>query len=163
MNQSDKVRPQFYFSLPRFVARIRGRDACRSENNGTEAWLAGLAFFFISYFFFSQFISWNPNHWQSAPFVIVPAVLVWLFWILALHINSLIIKVLRGCGCFRTIPIRRAQSILLGIVTTAMACEFLTRGPVLRMLGVFWIVTTALNMAAAFVLNFTNAARRTSK
>jgi hypothetical protein len=161
MNKSDKRAPQFYFSLFRVIAWLRGGDATRAESNGFEAWLVGLMIYSIHYLFFATlFIPSNLEPWLTALLLVALAFWIWLFWLLLLYINSVIIKVLHGCGFFRAIPIRRVQSILWGIATTAMACALLKNSPSLRELGALWLVAVAMNLASAVVLAFSDAARR---
>jgi len=158
MNKTDKR--QFYFSLPRVIAMLRGGDATRAENNGFEAWLVGLTIYSIHYFFFAMlFIPSSLEPWLTALLLVALTFWIWLFWLLVLYINSVIIKVLHVCGLFRTIPTRRAQSILWGISTTAMACVLLKSTPALRELGAIWLVAVAMNLASAVVLAFSDAAR----
>ncbi len=160
MNQSDKRSPQFYFSLLRVIAMLRGGDARRAESNGFEAWLVGLTIYSIHYLFFATlFIPSNLEPWLTALLLVALAFWIWLFWLLVLYINSVIIKALRLCGLFRRIPTRRAQSILWGISTTAMACVLLKSSPFLRELGAIWLVAVAMNLASAVVLAFSDAAR----
>lgn len=157
MKQSARRVSQFYFSLPRLIAQICGGDPRRAETNAMEAWAGSLLFYLISYVFFAaQFIPAGLPRWQTALLLVAVAFFVWLFWLLLLNINSLIIKVLRLCGLLRTIPIRRAQSILLGMATTAMACALLPRGPWMRGVGLFWLLVVAANLASAFVLALSN-------
>ena len=153
MKQSIERRAQFYFSLPRLVAKICGGDPRRAETNAMEAWAGSLIFYLISYVFFAaQFIPTGLPRWQTALLLVAVVFFVWLFWLLLLYINSLIIKMLQLCGLFRTIPVRRAQSILLGISMTAMACTLLMRGSWMRGVGLFWLLAVALNLACALVL-----------
>ncbi|HEY2614943.1 MAG TPA: hypothetical protein VGI42_04485 [Chthoniobacterales bacterium] len=160
MDRNAKAQPRFYFSLPRLIVKIYGGNPARIENNGTEAWLVGLAVYFISYFFFAAaIVPAGPATWSTAVRLILLVFLIWLFWLVVLYLNALIIKSLRFFGFFRTIPVRRAQSILLGISTTAMACELLGRGSVLRALGIVWLAAVALNLAAALLLNLTHASQ----
>jgi hypothetical protein len=157
MKPSAKRVARFYFSLPRLIAKICGGDASRAETNATEAWTAGILFYLISYVFFAaQFIPRGFRPWQTALLLAALIFFVWLFWMLLLYINSLIVKLLQLCGFFRTIPIRRAQSILLGIATTAMACALLTRGSWIRSVGLFWLLAAAANLASALVLALSN-------
>ena len=58
MNKSNKR--QFYFSLFRVLARLRGGDARRAESNGFEAWLVGLMMYAIHYLFFATLFI--PSH-----------------------------------------------------------------------------------------------------
>jgi hypothetical protein len=88
---------------------------------------------------------------------------VWIFWLLLLYINSVIIQVLHMSGLFRKIPIRRLQSVLWGILTTAMACVLLKSSPLVRELGTIWLLAVAMNLASAVVLAFKDAARASEK
>ncbi|PZR76494.1 MAG: hypothetical protein DLM73_02515 [Chthoniobacterales bacterium] len=155
----NKTGPQFYFSLLRLLALLRGGDARRAENNGAEAWLGGLAVNLISYLFFAQFLPADLKIWQSVLLLGLLAFLVWLFWLVVIYLNSLVIQFLRFCGLFQTIPIRRAQSILLGTWTTAMACGLLQSGSWPREIASIWLVMVAMNLTAAVVLFFTYGTR----
>ena len=158
MNKSDKR--QFYFSLLRVIAMLRGGDARRAESNGFEAWLVGLFIYSIHYLFFATlFIPSNTAGWLTILLFVALAFWIWLFWLLLLYINSVIIKALHICGLFRTIPTRRAQSILWGISTTAMAFVLLKSSPALRELGAIWLVAVAMNLVSAVVLALSDAAR----
>jgi hypothetical protein len=158
MNQNGQR--QFYFSLFRIIAMLRGADARRAESNGFEAWLVGLLIYSVHYTFFATlFVPPNLAPWLTALLLVALAFWIWLFWLFLVYINSLIVKALHTCGLFTTIPIRRVQSVLWGIFTTAMACSLLNRSPSLRELGAFWLVAVAMNLAAAVVLAFSNAAR----
>ena len=161
----NKTGPrQFYFSLFRLLALSRGGDARRAESNGFEGWLIALMIYSIHYLFFvTLLLPSGLEPWQSVLVLIASAFWVWLFWLLFLYINSVIIQALHVCGLFRTIPIRRVQNILWGICTTAMACALLKGSPALREVGAIWLVAVAMNLAAAVVLAFNNAARSPGK
>jgi hypothetical protein len=162
MNQNDKR--QFYFSLFRVIVMFRGGDPRRTENNAFEARLIGFMIYSIHYFFFATlFMPSNLKPWLTALLLVALAFWIWPFWLLLLYVNSLIIKVLRGCGLFRAIPTRRAQSILWGISTTAMACALLKSSSALSELGAIWLVAVAMNLASAMVLAFSNGARTPGK
>jgi hypothetical protein len=164
MNGTANKSPQFYFSLLRFIATLRGGDARRAESNAMEAWLVGLMVYLIHYLFFAT--SWIPSHfapWSTGLLLIALAFWVWLFWLLLLYINSVIIKLLRLSGLFRTIPDRRIQSILWGTFTTAMACTLLQTSGWVRELCAIWLVAVAMNFAAAVALISSNAARNPGK
>jgi hypothetical protein len=160
MNNSNK----FYFSLFRAIALLRGGDTRRAESNGFEGWLVGLMIYSIHYLFFATlFVPSHLEPWRTALVLIVLAFWIWLFWLLLLYINSVIIKLLRTCGLFRKLPIRRAQSVLWGISTTAMACALLQRSPALREVGAIWLVAVTMNLVAALILTFSDAARSPGK
>lgn len=159
MNELDQRRPHFYFSLLRLLALWRGADPGRAESNATEAWLAGVAIYLISYLFFAQFIPADLKLWQAALLLAGLAFLVWLFWLLTLYFNSLLIKFLRACGFFRAIPDRRAQSILLVTWATAMAFDLLGQGSWMGEAAAIWLVAVGMNLAAAILLAFRDGTR----
>jgi len=164
MNETVNAGPQFYFSLLRFLATLRGGDARRAESNALEGRLVGLMMYLIHYLFFATQFALPPNAPSLAALILIAlAFWVWLFWLLLLYINSLIIKLLRVFGLFEAIPIRRAQSILWGIATTAMACALLQNTGWIRELGAIWLVAVAMNLTAAALLAFKNAARSSGK
>src|SRR4026207_1932159 len=102
MNKSDQRR--YYFSLFRLIAMFCRGNAKRAESNGFEAWLIGLTIFSIHYLFFATlFIPSNLEPWLTALLFVALAFWIWLFWLLLLYINSVIIKLLQVCGLFRTI------------------------------------------------------------
>ena len=160
MNEVSKTQPRFYFSLLRLLAVLRGSDARRAEKNGVEACLAGIAIYLISYLFFAQFIPDDLEIWQSALLFLVLAFFVWLFWLLLLYFNSLVIRFLRLRGIFRTIPIRRAQSILVATWATAMAFDLLRHSSWMGEVAAIWLVAVGMNLAAAIVLAFRDGTRR---
>lgn len=160
MNSPDAGRPHFYFALPRLIATMRGADDSRAENNGTEAWVVSFAIYLINYLFFAQFIPTQLRFWQTALLHAALVFLVWFLWLLVLYLNSLIIRLLRPAGLFRSIPTRRAQSILLGTWATAMAFHLLARGSWIGEIASIWLVAVAMNLAAAAVLAFRHGALR---
>jgi hypothetical protein len=139
---------------------MRGAGGRRSENNGTEATVASGVIYFINYLFFAQFVPATSPFWQRALWLAGLVFLTWFFWLLVLYLNSLIIKVLWQIGVFRTIPTRRAQSILLGTWATAMAFDLLDHGSWIGEVGSIWLVAVAMNLAAAAVLAFRHGASR---
>jgi len=163
MSERNNPGPLFYFSLPRLIALWRGGDPGRGENNGTEARVAGLAVYLISFLFFAEFVPADLGVWQSACAMVGLVFFVWLFWLAVLYLNSLIIGLLRLGGIFRGIPIRRAQSILAGFSTTAMACSVLQRGSWRGEIAAIWLCAVALNLVAAIVLALHHGTRAREK
>src|SRR5262245_33837900 len=97
MNQVNKRR--FYFSLFRLIVLLRGGDARRSESNGFEAVLVGSSIFLIHYVFFTtRFIPSDTTLWITAILLVALVFWIWLFWLLLIYINWLIIKLLHACG-----------------------------------------------------------------
>jgi hypothetical protein len=151
--------PRFYFALPRLLATFRGGSSERAENNGGEAWMASIATYVVSYLFFAQFIPATLGIWSRILSLVLLAFLVWLFWLLALYVNSLVIKLLQACGLFRSIPIRRAQSILVAGAASAMSLQLLAGGGWSAEIAAIWIVAVAMNLAAAAILALRNGDR----
>src|SRR5690349_16918340 len=89
MNQTPP--PRFYFALPRLLAKLRGGDSARAEQNSVEAWSANLAIYLISYLYFAGFIPAFAGWWLRPLIFVALAFLVWLFWLLVLFVNSLIL------------------------------------------------------------------------
>jgi hypothetical protein len=154
MNEPDKPRPHFYFSLLRLLAGLRGGDARRCENNWSEACLAGVAIYLISYLFFAQFIPDDLDFWQRTLLFVALLFFVWVFWLVALYLNSLIIQFMRLCGLLQATPTRHAQSVLLVISATAMAISLLQSGSWPAEIGAIWLISVAMNLAAAAILAF---------
>jgi hypothetical protein len=148
--------PRFYFALPRLLATFRGGSSKRAENNGGEAWIASLASYLVSFLFFAQFIPATLGLWSRVLSLVLLAFLVWLFWLLALYLNSLVIKLLGACGFFRSIPIRRAQSILVAGTASGMALQLLQGGGWSAEIAAIWLVAVAMNLAAAAILALRN-------
>jgi len=143
--------PSFYFALPRLLAKMRGGDSIRAEQNSVEAWSANLAIYLISYLYFAGFIPALDAWWLRPLIFIALAFLVWLFWLVVLFVNSLILKFV-----LRAFPMRRGQAVLIGMMTTAMAVALLQRGAIVAEIGAIWLVATAMNLLAATILAFTN-------
>ena len=154
MNESHRLPLRFYFALPRLLAALRGGDARRGEQNSAEAWVIGVAGYLVSYFFFARLIPQALDSWLKAVLLVILAFAVWLFWLLALYINSLILKLAHWCRLFRTLPARRGQSVLVGTATTAMALALLPRGGATGEIGALWLTAVAMNLIAALVLAF---------
>src|SRR5438270_9173062 len=136
---NEPPSPQFYFALPRLLAKMRGGDANRAERNAAEAWFGGLAIYAISYLYFAAFVPDALSWWMRALFFIALAFLVMLFWLLMLYLNSLILKLLHGVGLFRSLPMRRGQSVLVAVAATAMAVALTQRDSIVSELGAIWL------------------------
>jgi hypothetical protein len=148
--------PRFYFALPRLLALFRGGSSERAEKNAGEAWTASIASYLVSYLFFAQFIPETLGLFSKILSLVLLAFLVWLFWLLALFVNSLMIKLLQACGLFRTIPVRRAQSILVAGAASAMSFQLLQGGGWIAEIAAIWLVAVAMNLAAAAILALRN-------
>jgi hypothetical protein len=156
---SQTQSPRFYFALPRLFAKLRGGDKARAEKNGSEAWAASLAVYAISYLYFAGFVPDNLSWWMRPLIFVALAFLVWLFWLLILYLNSLILKLVHGCGLFRSLPMRRGQSVLVASVATMMAVALALRGSFVSEIGAIWLIATVLNLVAALILASDNGDR----
>ena len=87
------------------------------------------------------------------------AFLVWLFWLLMLYLNSLILKLVHGLGLFRSLPMRRGQSVLVATAASGMAVALALRNSFVSEVGAIWLIATALNLVAALILAFNNGDR----
>jgi hypothetical protein len=141
-----------YFALPRFIRKLRGGDATRSEGNWIEAYFTGAVVYLISYFFVANLLVTKLARWQAAIVSVLLLFGVWIAWLILLYLHSLIVKLCWRCGLFTDLPRNRVQSVLMGIVTTAFAAQLLTAGPWLSWIGWLWIVAVAFNLAAALLL-----------
>jgi len=132
------------------------RLAPASVENAAEAWVGGIGIYAVSYLFFAGCFSEVSNWFLHGLLLIVLAFLVWLFWLVVLYLNSLILKLLHGIGLFHTLPMRRGQSVLVNITALAMALTLIQRGPFVSEIGAIWLTATAMNLAAAAILAFSN-------
>ncbi len=120
--------------------------------NWLETRVIGTAVHGVVYLFVAHALLGRLPLWQQALGLLPIAVLVWLAWLIVLYANSLLVVFLRACGFMRTLPNDRAQSILVGLMTTAFACELLRTGSWLSVVGGIWIAAVILNLLAAALL-----------
>jgi CDP-diglyceride synthetase len=153
---SQPESPRFYFALPRLLAHWRGGNSTRAEKNSVEAWAGNLAIFGITYLYFARFIPDGTTWWLSGLMFVALAFLVWLFWLLMLYLNSLILKLLRGIGLLRSLPARRGQGILIVATTAAMALALVQNGSFAGEIAALWLTAIAMNLIAAGILAFSN-------
>src|SRR5947207_2104117 len=106
---------RFYFSLPRLLAGKRAR----SEKNFLEANGVGLCIHFVIFVSAFRLLLGGCSFSQQLLLLPVLALLLWFFWLLFFYLNSLFIKALRAIGLLRDLSDGRAQSVLIGIVTSA--------------------------------------------
>ena len=148
--------PRFYFAFPRLLSKMRGGGAARAERNAMEAWCGSLAIYAISYLYFAALVPEPWRWWTRALFFVALAFLVWLFWLVMLYLNSLILKLLSRINLLRSLPMRRGQSILVAATATAMAVALAQRESIVSELGALWLIATAMNLTAAAILAFSN-------
>lgn len=149
--------PEFYFALPRLIAKLSGKSARRGEHNALEAHGGGAVIFVISYLLGAQSAYAHAAGWQVATLLLLLLFATWIFWLVVLYINTLILKGMRAVGCFRRTPDVKVQSVLIGTVATIFAAELCRRGSWPAAMGIIWIAAVLANLAAAMVLMLTNA------
>jgi hypothetical protein len=142
--------------LPRLLARLRHGDSSRAEINGSEAWAGSIAVFVVSYLFFASLLPPNLDWWLAALIFAALPFFVLLFWLFALCVNSVILKLMRAAGLLRLLPQRRGQAVLIGIATTAMALLMAQSRSLSGEVASIWLVAVALNLAAAAILAVRN-------
>jgi hypothetical protein len=143
---------EFYFSLPRLLARWTGRGVDRTERNWLEANLVGSLVHLVAYGYAFHLLLADARLRQQLFLFIPLAFLVWIWWLIVLYLNSLIIKFLRACGLMKTMLDRRGQSLLICVMTTIFALQLLRAGSWLSLIGGLWIAAVMLNLLAALVL-----------
>ena len=159
-----KPEGQFYFPLFRAIAFVSGRDARRSEGNGTEALMACFAIYVVHYLFFADWIvSLGLNKPLTVVLLLSLSFGIWFFWLLLVYFNWLMIRLVRGSGLFRQIPVRHIQSILWVTCTTVMAFSLLRANEVLHEVAALWLVIVAMNLAAAAILASSKASRESKE
>jgi len=152
-----KHEPQFCFSLPRLVAKLRGGSTGRTEANWLETNSVGTMIHAIVYIFFAHLLLSRLELWQQLVLLIPLAVLVLFFWVILFQVQSLIVKGARAAGLLREIPNSRAQGVLTGAVTTGLALHLVAAGSWMRVIGAVWLTAVSLNLCAAAILAFTDA------
>ena len=106
----------------------------------------------MAYLFAAHFAWRNLTAWQATLLALPLALGVGLGWLLVLYLNSLIIRALRALGLFRRLADDRAQSLFIGIMTTAFAVLLLRAGFFFSAAAAVWLILLVLNLLAAVVL-----------
>lgn len=164
MNNAElRERPQFYFALPRLVASQLGWNADRTEDNWIEANIVGGVVHLIWYVFAAHLFLNGLPMWERIALLLPLALLVWVSWLIAIYINSVLIRLLRAGGLFRDLPDVRVQSVLLGVITTAFAFYLVESESGLALLGIAWVAAVSLNLLAAAVFVVSDAVNPVSE
>ena len=148
---------QFYFALPRLIASQFGWGAIRRESNWLEANIVGCVEHLIWYAFAAHVLLSGFPLWAQIPLLVPLAFFVWICWLIALYLNSLLIRLLRAFQPIRDLSNARVQSVLLGIVTTVFAFFLVTKDAWLAPVGLLWVAGVSLNLLAAAILVVTEA------
>src|SRR5215211_5767066 len=143
---------EFNFSLPRLLAAPPGRKHFSSERNGTEARLAGGFNHLVVFSCIFQLLTARVSLTTALLLLLPIAVLVWIFWLILLYVNSWIIYFIRKAGLAQSLPDNRAQTALITGLTCGMAAYLFFTPAWLRWLGTAWLLLVSLNLLAAALL-----------
>jgi hypothetical protein len=149
--------PQYFFSLPRLLAKIRGGSAQRTEANWLEANAVGALVHAIVYGFFARIALSHLPLWQQLALLLPLVIVVLVFWMIWFLIWALVIRTVRAAGMLRDLPLSRVQGVLVGLMTTTCACYLIAEGSWLRVLGYLWLIAVSLNLLAAVILAVSDA------
>ena len=146
--------PEFYFALPRLIQAWRGGSAARTETNwGETNFVGGFVHAIVCLGAYRLLLAGLPPLAQWL--LVIPLIfLVWVFWPLFFYLTSLLIPVLQNIRLMPRLIRARAQSIMVGIVTTCFALALLRSGTWMRWIGFIWLAAMGLNLCAAALLAF---------
>ena len=147
-----KSKASFYFSLPRLICRLFGRGTDQSEDNSFEAYAGSLIIFIITYFFLVDLVQTQFGGWKILPALVIAVLAVFLFWVVALYLNSFLIRALQLVGFFHETPNRHLQGVLAGILITLFSIQLLISNSWMRWAGLLWLIFAILNLIATAVL-----------
>ena len=151
-NTKSKIAAGFYFSLPRLLSRITGRSSHFSEGGFFETCLGGLAVLLIPYLFLVDLVMNHLGRWMTFVTGIALLFAIWIFWLVVLYLNWVMIQVLHGLGFFRRVTERHLQDIFVGIIITFFASELSILNSWVRWIGIFWLIILAMNLLATLSL-----------
>jgi hypothetical protein len=152
MGQRNRMRtPRFYFALPRLVAALCGGSAERTEANWAEANIVGTMVHAVVYLFFARRALSGLVVWQQIALLLPVALLVWIVWLIFFYVCSVLIKAARSMAILRDVTNAHAQSVLVGLMTTAFAVD-LFFADATRVIGAIWLLAVTVNLLAAALL-----------
>jgi hypothetical protein len=146
----------FYFALPRLLSKMHERRPGFSENNPLEAYFGSFVVFAISYLLGAQFFLRGHSGWSTFAICALLLFAVWVFWIFALCIGSLVIKALQTFGLLQKTPVRYLQDVFVWTLIAIFAGRLAVTHSPLRCAGMACLALIGLNVAAAMLLVFTH-------
>jgi hypothetical protein len=153
MNTPDAI-DGYYFAFPRLIHRLLGGTAERRENNWVEAYGTGVFIYLLSYVYAVDWFELKRDSVLSLLALIPLLFGMWIFWLVVVYLNSLVIKALRVAGWIDRSAKPGAQSVLLSALTSLFALDVARMDSVVRWLALAWFVMLALNIFSAAVLAF---------
>lgn len=151
-NTKSKIAVGFYFSLPRLLSKVTGRDSDFSEGSFFETCLGSVVVLLIPYFFLVDLAMNHVGRWVAFGTGVALLFAIWIFWLVVLYLNWVIIQVLHGLGFFRGVTERHLQDILVGLIITFFASELSILNSWVRWIGILWLIILAMNLAATLSL-----------
>jgi hypothetical protein len=103
----------FYFSLPRLLSKVTGHNSDFLEGGFCETYLGSLVVLLIPYFFLVDLVMNHVGRWMTFATGVALLFAIWIFWLVVLYLNWVMIQVLRGLGFFRGVTERHLQDILV--------------------------------------------------
>jgi hypothetical protein len=158
-NTKSKIPAGFYFSLLRLLSKVTGHGSHFSEGGVFETCLGTFVVLLIPYLFLVDLAMNHLAGWMACVAVVMLPFAIWIFWLVVLYLNSVMIQVLHGLGFFRKVIERRLQDIFVGIIITFFASELSILNSWIRWIGIFWLMILAMNLAAALSLALTSKRR----
>ncbi len=158
-NTKSKIAVGFYFSLPRLLSKVTGRGSDFSEGGFFETCLGSVVVLLIPYFFLVDLVMNHGGRWMAFGTGVALLFAIWIFWLVVLYLNWVMIQVLHGLGFFRGVTERYLQDILAGLIITFFASELSILNSWVRWIGILWFIILAMNLAAALALALTDTRR----
>jgi hypothetical protein len=144
----------FYFGFPRLIQKLLGGSAARSESNWLEAYATGVLMYVLSYCYAVFWFELRRDSILSLLALVPLAFAMWIFWLIVVYVNSLVIRALRIAGVLSRDAKRQAQSVLIAALTSLFAYQLVRLNSPLRWLAFGWFVIVALNMLSSAILMF---------
>ncbi len=149
----ESNRPGFGLSLPRMFLWLNGKDPRRAERSAIEAYAVGTFMYLLSYLSAAQLIL---RRIDSAALRLAGLILllfiIWLFWLLLLYVNSILILLLRRIGLHKGLSNTAPQSVLLTTLATIFAFYLARNDSWTGWLGLAWMFLVFLNLVSIALL-----------
>lgn len=153
MRPTDAKRPRFHFAFLRLFTTLRGGNSKPVETNWLEANLVGAAVMLISYLAMRRWLLAGETSIARELLFAIPLVLAtWIFWLIALYFNALIIRLVRKTSLAANFSSPAAQSFLVAIITTALALNLTGERAWPRIAAWVWVAAVCANLLAALLL-----------
>ena len=149
---SAKARPRFYFALPRLCSRLAGGSGARAAQSSAEAHFVSILIFSITVLVACRLAPHDLSWGVAVALPVAAIVAAFLFWLVALFLNSIAIRLCQPLGIFRRTSAADAQSIFIVAETSAFAFALVKGGGWSAGFGAIWIASGVLNLLAVILL-----------